>query len=94
MEQSDKLSDDMISRYLQLIGILCWAVEIVRIDIFTEVAIMSQHSAPPRLGHLEYLYHIFGYLKKHEMSQTIFDPKKTRIDEQSFAPGTTGLRYF
>ena len=40
LEQSYELSTDMISRYLQLIGILRWALEIGRIDIFAEVAIM------------------------------------------------------
>ena len=94
LEKSDKLSFDMISRYLQLIGILRWSVEIGRIDIFTEVNIMSQYSASPRLGHLEGLYHISGYLKKHEMSQIVFDPNKTKIDEQYFAPGTTDWRDF
>ena len=94
LEQSDELSAEMMSRYLQLIGILRWAVDIGRIDIFTEAAIMSQYSASPRLGHLEGLYHIFGCLKKHEMSKIVFDPKKTNIDEQSFAPGTTDWRDF
>ena len=84
----------MISRYLQLIGILRWAVEIDRIDIFTEVAIMSRYSASPRLGYLEGLYHIFGYLKKHEMSRIMFDSKQTKTDEQYFAPGTTYWRDF
>ena len=84
----------MISRYLQLIGILRWAVEIDRIDIFTEVAIMSQYSASPRLGHLEGIYQIFGYLDKHDMSLIVFDPNKTKIDEQYFAPGTTDWRDF
>ena len=94
LEQSDELSTDMISRYLQLIGILRWAVEIGRIDIFTEVAIMLQYSASPRLVHIEGLYHIFGYLKKHEMSQIVFDPKKTKIGEQYFTPSTTDWRDF
>ena len=42
LDQSGELSADMISRYLQLIGILRWAVEISRIDVFTEVTIMSE----------------------------------------------------
>ena len=42
---------------------------------------MSQYSASPRLGHLEGLYHIFGYLRKHEMSRIVFDPKRPDIDE-------------
>ena len=55
---------------------------------------MLQYSASPRLVHLEGLYYIFGYLKKHEMSQIVFDPKKTKTDEQYFAPGTTDWRDF
>ena len=80
LEQSGELSTDMISRYLQLIVILRWAVDIGRIDIFTEAAIMSQYSASPRLGHLEGIYQIFGYLDKHDMSRIVFDPNKTKID--------------
>ena len=94
LEQSDELSTDMISIYLQLIGILRWAVEIGKIGIFAEVTIMSQYSDSPRLGHFEGLYHIFGYLKNHEMSRIMIDTKKTKIDEQSFASGTTDWRDF
>ena len=84
----------MVSRDIQLIVILRWAVEIGRIDVFTEVTVMSDYSASPELRHLEGLYHIFGYLKKHEMSQIVFYPKKTNINERSFAPGTTDCRDF
>ena len=65
LEQSDELGPDLASRYLQLIGILRWAVEIGRIDIYAEVAVMSQYSALPRLGHLVGLYHVFAYLIRH-----------------------------
>ena len=40
LEQSDELIPELASRYLQLIGILCWALEIGRIYIFAEVAVM------------------------------------------------------
>jgi hypothetical protein len=43
---------------------------------------------------LEVLYHIFGYLKKHEMSRIVFDPKETVIDESSFASGTVDWKDF
>ena len=54
--------------------------------------IMSQYSSSPRLGQLKGLYHIFCYPKKHDNSRIVFDPKKTNIDERSFAPGTTDKR--
>ena len=66
----------MISRYLQLIGICRWAVELGRIDIFLEVSLLSQYQASPRLGHLEVLYNVFAYLRKHpDMGRLTYDSK-------------------
>jgi hypothetical protein len=62
LELSKELDGEMISRYLQLIGILRWAVELGQIDIALETALMSQYSASPREGHIEAVYHIFAYL--------------------------------
>jgi len=53
------LNGDGISRYLQLIGMLRWAIELGRIDIDSEVAMMAPYSASPRVGHIEALYKIF-----------------------------------
>jgi hypothetical protein len=74
MDTSDECDDDGASRYQQLIGVLRWAVELGRIDIYTEVALLSQQLALPRVGHLEVVYHIFAYLNKHDKSRIIFDP--------------------
>jgi hypothetical protein len=63
IDVTDELAPDLASRYMQLIGILRWAVEIGRIDIYLEVSLLSQYQANPRLGHLEAIYHIFAYLK-------------------------------
>ena len=77
----------MGSRFLQLIGILRWAIELGRLDIFVEVSQLSQHQALPRRGHLEALYHIFAYLKKHENgARIVFDPLTPNIDERVFNP--------
>jgi hypothetical protein len=73
-DMSDECDQDGASRYSQLIGILQWAVELGRIDIHTEVALLSQHLALHRVGHLEAVYqHIFAYLNKHEKSSLNFD---------------------
>jgi hypothetical protein len=53
IDVTDELSPELASRYMQLIGILRWAVEIGRIDIYLEVSLLSQYQANPRLGHLE-----------------------------------------
>ena len=49
------LGDDLHSRYLQLIGVLRWAIELGRIDIITEVSVLSQHQCNPREGQLNAL---------------------------------------
>ncbi len=56
-------------------------------DIFVEVLQLSQHQTLPRRGHLEALYHIFAYLKKHENgTRLVFDPNTPCIDERVFNP--------
>jgi hypothetical protein len=73
-DTTDECDAEGASRYSQLIGVLRWAVELGRIDMYTEVSLLSQHLALPRVGHLEAVYHIFAYLNKHEKSSIIFDP--------------------
>jgi hypothetical protein len=58
------LDDDMHRKYQMLIGILNWAVTIGRIDIAFSTMSLSRFSACPRIGHLERVLKIFGYLKK------------------------------
>jgi hypothetical protein len=39
-----------------------WMVELGRIDIATEVSMLSSYLACPRKGHLENALHVMGYL--------------------------------
>jgi len=48
-------------------------VELGRIDIYVDTALLSQHLVHPRQGHLEAVYHIYSYLKKHERCTMVFD---------------------
>jgi hypothetical protein len=45
---------------------------------------MSSHLALPRAGHLEELFHIFGYLDKHHNAEMVFDPTEPEVDEDDF----------
>jgi hypothetical protein len=83
LDVTPELNDELGSRFLQLIGILRWAIELGRLNIFVKVSQLSQHQALPRRGHLEALYHIFAYLKKHENgARIVFDRKTPNIDER------------
>ena len=45
---------------------------------------MTTHLALPRVGHLEQLFHVFGYLKEEPKRKISFDPDHMFIDEQRF----------
>ena len=70
--------------YQELIGILRWAVEIGRVNILLEVSLLSSHLALPRIGHLQAVYHIFGYLKQVPKRKLYFDPVLPLINEDRF----------
>ena len=84
LDTSDECSADHVSRFQQLIGILRWAVELGRVDIHIEVALMSQYQMNPRVGHLEALYMIFHYLWKNPMMRLVMDPTYIKHDENQF----------
>jgi len=50
------------------------------------VAVLSQYLASPREGHLEALYQIFAYLKKHPNTSIVFDPISITLDKSAIAP--------
>ena len=88
LEKSDELIPELVSRYLQLIGILHCEVELGHIQIFTEVAVISQYSESPLLVHLEGLYHMFEYIRKREMCRLVLYLFQSKVDESAFASGT------
>ena len=59
-----KLVVEHASFYQSQIGVLHWCVELGRIDIITEVSLLSSHLALPQEGHLDAVFHLFAYLEK------------------------------
>ena len=59
-------------------------VELGRVDICTEVSMMSSHLALPREGLLEAVFHMFAYLKKNHYYEMVFDPSEPDIDMSDF----------
>jgi hypothetical protein len=62
LDSTPHCDEEHASRYRQIIGILRWAIKLGRIDILTEVLLLSQYQADPQEGHLEALYWIINYL--------------------------------
>ena len=72
--------------YQQMVGILRWMIELGRIDISTEVSLMSRYLAQPRIGHLIQVLHIFSFLKSNECMDLCYDPTKLNIKEPTVLP--------
>jgi Reverse transcriptase (RNA-dependent DNA polymerase) len=73
LDVSPLLDAAQANYYQNLIGVLRWAVELGRIDIFIAVSLLSQYLANPRQGHLDQVFRIFAYLKAHSRSKVVFD---------------------
>ena len=84
LDETPELSPAMANYYQSEVGVLHWIVELGRVDIITEVSILASHMAMPREGHLEALFHVFGYLQKKHNSRLVFDPTYPEIDMSVF----------
>jgi hypothetical protein len=84
LDATPLLGDKLATRYMHLLGVLRWACELGRIDMLAEVSSLASHMCAPREGHLETIYKIFAYLKKHEKSTLVFDDLEIEVDERLF----------
>ena len=80
LDTSEELDEDGKKKCQSLIGALQWAVTLGRIDITTAVMTISGFRVNPRVGHLERLKRIYGYLSKMD-SATI----RIRTDKPDYS---------
>ena len=64
LDDSDLLDNDGIEQYQSLIGSLQWTISLGRFDTACAVMTMSAFRTAPRIGHLDRLKRICGYLVK------------------------------
>jgi hypothetical protein len=69
LDATAELKADGVQYYQELIGVLRWAIKLGRVDLLLEVSLMSAYLAMPRAGHLEQLFHIFGYLEEKPLAE-------------------------
>ena len=70
--------------YQSLVGFVRWMVELGRVDICTEVSMLSSCLALPREGHLLQLFRMFSYLEKQHNCEMVFDHLVPAIDKAYF----------
>jgi hypothetical protein len=78
------LDESGIQLYQGYIGILRWIVELGRVDTMVEVSQLSSFLMAPCEGHLETVFSIFAYLRKHKDQIMIFNPARMKVQEADF----------
>jgi hypothetical protein len=84
IDDSPELDPTRENFYQSQIGILRWCVELGRIDIITEVSMLSTHLCFQCEGHLEAVFHVFAYLGLHHNARVVFDPTYPAVDMGTF----------
>jgi hypothetical protein len=80
LDESPELDLIKANFFQSQIGILCWCVELGRIDIITEVSMLSTYLCLSREGHLDAVFHVCAYLALHHNSRVVFDPTYPSVD--------------
>ena len=84
LDNSKELSAEDTTYFQELIGILRWSIEIGRVDILTEVSMLSAYQASPREGHMKAILQIFAYINNNPKLTIYFDPRLPNIDYSTF----------
>lgn len=80
LDTTDICNDEQVTLFQNLIGMLRWTCELGRVDILHETSLLSQYLAQPRLGHLQEAINIFYYLKHHNRSWMVMDPRRFDVE--------------
>ena len=79
LDNSDLASDDLITKFMCMVGQLQWAVTLGRYDILAHVMSMSRFRLAPKVGYIERMKRIYAYL-----SRTKHYALRFRTDEPNY----------
>jgi hypothetical protein len=85
LDVTPHLDEKLTYFYQSQISILRWIVELGQLDIYFLVSVLSSYLAQPRMGHLEAVYFLYGYLKAHDRSMMVFDDKYVNWNDDDFS---------
>ena len=64
LDNSELASSDLITKFMCMVGQLKWAVTLGRYDILALVMSMSCFRLAPKVGHIERMKRIYGYISR------------------------------
>ena len=76
LDNSEFCNEEQIMKYMSMIGQLQWAIILCRYDILAHVMSMSRFRLAPKIGHLERMKRLCGYLAKTKHSAIRYRTKE------------------
>ena len=86
LDDSPELDQEGIKQYQSMMGALQWCVSLGRFDILAAVMTLSRFRIAPRIGHLDRIKRVYGYLKKFKNGAIRFRTGKP--DYSELEPGS------
>ena len=86
LDETEELSPEDALHYHSLIGVLRWIVKLGRVDIITEVSMLSSCLALLRFEHLLEVFNVFVYLDVYHNTEIVFDSTTPDVDVEKDFP--------
>jgi len=80
LDTSEECTDNQVTLFQNMIGILYWAVELGRIDIGYKLSVLSRYLVLPRTGYLLQAIHMFKFLDIHKENELAFRPEEPPLN--------------
>ena len=90
LDETPEMGPSGIAQYQSLIGAMQWLVTLNRFDIAQAIMSLSRFRTAPRIGHMERLKQVVGYLRKRAHFAIRF---RTEIPDHESTFGDEPIRY-
>ena len=87
LDESRLCTPEEIKNYQSMIGALQWLITLGRIDVFTATMSMSRFRVAPKIGHLDRLKRVYGFVRKWKNGSIRYrteEPDYSDLPEQLF----------
>ena len=91
-DDCNELEPKDVTLHREMIGMLCWATELGRVDILRKISILSQCQASSRANHVKQLLWLPSHLENGHKSSLCMEPNLPTIDKSRFPHDCNSLR--
>ena len=83
-DTSPDIKSEELKQYKEMVRVIRWEFDLVRVYILLDTALMYTYLALPRRGHLEQIFRVFGYPKVNPKIKLCSDLQHPEINKCLF----------